>query len=75
MPEAPLPIAQRPSPFHGEEHAEFRRLVRRFVEAEILPFSDAWDEAEEFPRDLYRKAGGSRAPRRRLSGILRRRRW
>jgi acyl-CoA dehydrogenase len=57
MPEAPLPIAQRASPFYGEEHAEFRRLVRRFVEAEILPFSDAWDEAEEFPRELYRKAG------------------
>jgi acyl-CoA dehydrogenase len=57
MPEAALPIAQRPSPFHGEEHAEFRHLVRRFVEAEILPFSDAWDEAEEFPRELYRKAG------------------
>jgi len=37
MSEAPLPIAQRPSPFYGEEHGEFRRLVRRFVEAEILP--------------------------------------
>jgi acyl-CoA dehydrogenase len=57
MAEALLPIAALPSPFHGEEHAELRRVVRRFVEGEIRPFADAWDEAGEFPRDLYRKAG------------------
>jgi acyl-CoA dehydrogenase len=57
MAEALLPIAALPSPFHGEEHAELRRVVRRFVESEIRPFADAWDEAGEFPRDLYRKAG------------------
>ncbi len=57
MPEALLPIAEQPTPFYGEEHAELRRVVRRFVESEIRPFADAWDEAEGFPRDLYRKAG------------------
>jgi acyl-CoA dehydrogenase len=57
MAEALLPIAALPSPFHGEEHAELRRVVRRFVESEIRPYADAWDEAGEFPRELYLKAG------------------
>lgn len=52
-----LPIAQSPSPFLTEEHEEFRRMVRRFVASEITPHAAAWDEAHEFPRELYRKAG------------------
>ena len=44
------------SPYYGESHAAFRDTLRRFVEREIAPFVDAWDEAEEFPRELYRKA-------------------
>jgi acyl-CoA dehydrogenase len=46
------------SPFFTEEHEAFRAVVRRFVAKEIEPFAHAWDEAEEFPRDLYRKAAG-----------------
>ena len=38
------------------EHEAFRAGVRRFVERELLPHAAAWDEAGEFPRDLYRKA-------------------
>ena len=34
----------------------FRASVRRFVEREIAPNVDAWDEAGSFPRDLYAKA-------------------
>jgi acyl-CoA dehydrogenase len=30
--------------------------MRRFVEREIAPHIDAWDEAATFPRDLYEKA-------------------
>ena len=52
-----LPVEKGPSPFYSEEHAEFRRVVHRFVETEIRPYADVWDEAEEFPRELYRKAG------------------
>jgi len=44
------------SPFFTEEHEAFRAVVRRFVAKEIEPFASAWDEAEEFPRELYRKA-------------------
>jgi len=46
------------SPFYTEEHEAFRTVVRRFVAKEIEPFANEWDEAGEFPRDLYRKAAG-----------------
>ena len=52
-----LPFPQAaPSPFYTEEHEAFRTTVRRFVDREIMPYVDKWDEAEEFPRELYRKA-------------------
>jgi len=38
------------------EHEAFRDSVRRFVEREIAPNVTAWDEAETFPRSLYRRA-------------------
>ncbi|MCK1738556.1 acyl-CoA dehydrogenase family protein [Bradyrhizobium sp. 138] len=44
------------SPFYTAEHDAFRDVMRRFVEKEITPFAHQWDEAGEFPRELYRKA-------------------
>ncbi|MGQ0510951.1 MAG: acyl-CoA dehydrogenase family protein [Betaproteobacteria bacterium] len=41
------------------EHEAFRDSVRRFVAREILPHAAAWDEAGEFPRELYRKAAAA----------------
>ncbi|MDF3864365.1 acyl-CoA dehydrogenase family protein [Pseudomonas denitrificans (nom. rej.)] len=43
--------------FFDDSHRLVRDSVRRFVEREILPFVADWEEAEEFPRELYRKAG------------------
>ena len=43
-------------PFYTEEHEAFRASLRRFVEKEIEPYANAWDEAGEFPRELYKKA-------------------
>ena len=43
-------------PFLTAEHEAFRATVRRFVRAEITPFAAEWDEAEFFPRELYKKA-------------------
>ena len=43
-------------PFYTEEHAAFRESVHRFAVQEIEPHADAWDEAGEFPRELYGKA-------------------
>ena len=33
--------------------------MRRFVAREITPHATAWDEAEEFPRELYKKAAAA----------------
>jgi acyl-CoA dehydrogenase len=41
----------------GDDHRALADAVRRFVEAEIVPNADAWDEARTFPRELYLKAG------------------
>ena len=38
------------------EHELFRDSVRSFVAGEIAPHINAWDEAQTFPRDLYRRA-------------------
>jgi acyl-CoA dehydrogenase len=43
--------------YFDETHQQIRDSVRRFVEREILPHIDEWEEAEEFPRVLYKKAG------------------
>jgi len=41
------------------EHDALRDSMRRFVAREIMPHAAAWDEAEEFPRDLYGKAAAA----------------
>lgn len=43
--------------YYTEEHDAFRDQVRKFVEREIAPHIETWEEANEFPRELYRKAG------------------
>ncbi|MEM9300468.1 MAG: acyl-CoA dehydrogenase family protein [Pseudomonadota bacterium] len=45
------------SPFDTEERQAFRDTARRFIEREIAPFADAWDEAGEFPWELHAKVG------------------
>lgn len=44
-------------PFFDETHDALRASVRRFVEQEILPHVDDWEEQNSFPRELYQKAG------------------
>ncbi|MDL5596868.1 acyl-CoA dehydrogenase family protein [Bacillus subtilis] len=46
--------------YFDPSHLMVRDSVRRFVEREILPDIDAWEEAESFPRELYLKAGAAR---------------
>lgn len=43
--------------YFGETQEIVRHNVRRFVEREILPHIDEWEEAGGFPRELYSKAG------------------
>ena len=47
----------RPSPYYTDDHEAWRETVRRFVEKEIEPHVEAWENAERLPLELYRKAG------------------
>jgi acyl-CoA dehydrogenase len=40
-----------------DEHEELRESVRRFVSTEIAPQVDDWEEAREFPRELFARCG------------------
>ncbi len=47
----------KPNPaYYSAAHEDFRRMLRRFVEQEIAPHVNQWDEAETFPLTLYEKA-------------------
>ncbi len=43
--------------YFGETHNMVRQTIRKFVEREIKPFVDEWEEKGEFPEELYPKAG------------------
>lgn len=45
-----------PSPHVTENHEAWRRTVRGFVDREIAPHVNAWDEEGKFPRELHRRA-------------------
>lgn len=45
----------RPDIHFSEEHQAFRRSLRGFVEAEIMPNVETWESEGRLPRDLYRK--------------------
>lgn len=38
------------------DHEEWRAVLRRFMDAEVMPNVDAWDEAGEVPLELWPKA-------------------
>ena len=41
-----------------EQHKEIRRTVRRFIDEEINPYVDDWEEAEIFPaHEVFKKMG------------------
>ena len=42
--------------YFGKSHDAVRLTVREFVNKEIVPYIDAWEEAGEFPKSLYQKA-------------------
>jgi len=43
------------NPFDTEERTAYRDTLRKFVAAEIKPYADEWDEADDFPRELHEK--------------------
>ena len=38
-------------------HDMVRRSVKAFIDKEVKPFIDEWEEAGRFPKEIYRKAG------------------
>lgn len=40
-----------------EEHELFRQSVRQFVETEVIPYADAWEETRRIPAELWTKMG------------------
>ena len=48
--------ARLPNPNLTEEHLAWRAALRRFVDTEIMPHADAWDEAGSIPDALWPKA-------------------
>lgn len=47
------------SRYFNETHQQVRDTARRFVNKEILPHIAEWEEAGEFPRELYKKAAST----------------
>jgi acyl-CoA dehydrogenase len=45
-----------PCPHMSAAHEAWRKSLRSFVDAEIAPHINTWDEAGAFPRDLHQKA-------------------
>lgn len=42
--------------YFSDTHAGMRETARKFIAQEILPHINAWEDAEEFPIELYAKA-------------------
>ncbi len=42
---------------YTEEHEVFRRAFKKFVEKEIGPYIDEWEEKGEVPREIWKKLG------------------
>nr|WP_199873218.1 acyl-CoA dehydrogenase family protein [Ideonella sp. A 288] len=46
-----------PAPhYFTPEHVQFRHMLRDWIAREVTPHVNDWDEAETFPRGLYRQA-------------------
>lgn len=45
--------------YFGETQTLVRQNVGRFIEREVRPFIDEWEEQGSFPREIYEKAGAA----------------
>jgi alkylation response protein AidB-like acyl-CoA dehydrogenase len=44
-------------PLFTEEHEELRRSIRAFVEKELRPHAEEWEEAKDFPDQVFARMG------------------
>jgi len=45
------------SDYFNDIHRQARLSARKFIATHVLPYIDDWEEAGEFPRELYKTAG------------------
>lgn len=43
--------------YFKEEHEKFRSEFRQFLEVEVMPFIDKWEEEEQIPKEIWKKMG------------------
>ena len=48
--------SSKDNPYYNEHHVAFRNKMRKFVDDEIIPFVDDWEQAGEIPGEVYRRA-------------------
>ena len=53
----PHAVASVADPYLTAEHELFRDQVRRFVDTEVKPHAEAWEEAGSVPREVLRRMG------------------
>jgi alkylation response protein AidB-like acyl-CoA dehydrogenase len=51
----PVAAARRPLPPFGDEHEQLRESVRRFIETELAPHAQEWEDARWFPGDVFHR--------------------
>jgi len=44
-------------PFYNEDHEMFRASLRKFLEKEVVPYFEQWEEDHIVPREFYKKMG------------------
>ena len=50
------------SPYYKASHHKLRAQVRAFVDKEIMPYCNQWDEAKALPRNLLKKCAAVSSP-------------
>lgn len=43
------------SPYYTATHREFREKVRKFVEVEVRPYIDKWEDQKDYPVEMHEK--------------------
>src|SRR4030042_4512601 len=43
--------------YFTEEHNIFRKSLKDFVKKEIRPYAEEWEEAEVYPREIFKRMG------------------
>jgi acyl-CoA dehydrogenase len=51
----PAAAERKPLPPFGDEHGQLREAIRRFIETELRPHAQEWEDARWFPNDVFHR--------------------